>query len=697
MKWQRRARLIIAVFAVAFAVVVVFALKRRGPAAGPAAVPRLDPAAVVESTGGRVERFKLSREDVRVEYEKQLVYADGSTKMLGVRVVTDDRSGRSFTVTGKEGQVAQNESTIHLDGDVRLVASDGMTARTEHATFANSDGVVRAPGPVEFANGRMAATGVGMTWDQNRDVLWILDQAVVRVAQDDKGAGAADITAGTAGFARRDKYVRFERGVKMLREGQIIEATAATAHLSADEKRVETVELRESSRVRSPKAGVGGLQSLTGRDMDLKYREDGETLEHAVILGDAVIGLAGAAGRPGRQITAGAIDITVAPDGSTPTALTGRDAVQLTLPADPTTPARSIRSAGLDATGEAGRGLTRARFTGNAQYRERGQGVDRGATAATLDVTMKAGMASIEEARFSHAVRFVDGKMTALSAAARYDLDRGVLELTGSEPGASVPHVVNDQIAVDGARIDVTLAGPKMKASGNVKSVLQPGTREAGVRKDVKLPSMLKQDQPVNVIAASLDYDGTSAKAAYTGGAQLWQGDTSIKGDAILLDDRSGDLSATGSVTTTTMLEEEDKDKKKQRVRSVGTARAFTYEDALHRATYSDEAHLSGSQGDMTAPKIELYLKPSGDQLDRLEAYELVALRNDSRKITGTRVTYTADDQRYVVTGSPVTINDECDRETKGRTLTYNRAADTIVIDGNQQTRTQTKGGAKCQ
>jgi hypothetical protein len=46
-----------------------------------------------------------------------------------------------------------------------------------------------------------------------------------------------------------------------------------------------------------------------------------------------------------------------------------------------------------------------------------------------------------------------------------------------------------------------------------------------------------------------------------------------------------------------------------------------------------------------------------------------------------------------VVTGTPVKIVDQCQRETIGRTLTFNKGADSIVVDGNAQIRTQTKGG----
>ena len=298
--------------------------------------------------------------------------------------------------------------------------------------------------------------------------------------------------------------------------------------------------------------------------------------------------------------------------------------------------------------------------------------------------------------RFAGGVRFYDGSLSSLSAEARYDLAKESLELTGSEPGSPMPHMANARIAADARKIDVALVGPKVTAEGAVKSVLlpPPRDREAGAE---KLPSILKPGDPVNVAANSLNYDGSAAKAIYTGAAVLWQGDTSVKAESIELDDRTGDMKASGTVVTTTMLEEVDKNNKKQRVRSIGTAKIFQYEEASRRATYLDEAHLSGPQGDMTADKIELYLKPSGEELERVEAYDKVTLREQLRKTTGSRLTYTAADERYVVSGLPVTVVDECRRETVGKTLTYFKMADTIIVDGNEQTRTRTKSsGDKC-
>ena len=52
-------------------------------------------------------------------------------------------------------------------------------------------------------------------------------------------------------------------------------------------------------------------------------------------------------------------------------------------------------------------------------------------------------------------------------------------------------------------------------------------------------------------------------------------------------------------------------------------------------------------------------------------------------------------DGRYVLTGTPVQFTEDC-RVTTGRTLTFFGSAGRIIVDGNDATRTTTKGGGKC-
>jgi hypothetical protein len=119
--WQRRARLLIAVFGVMFAVFVGFQF-RRGPARAPVEPARIAPGVVVESTGCKVERFKLSREDVFVSCDKQRLFADGTSTLVGVTIGTEERNGFAYLQRDRERGTPRTERVV--DGARRRRAAD---------------------------------------------------------------------------------------------------------------------------------------------------------------------------------------------------------------------------------------------------------------------------------------------------------------------------------------------------------------------------------------------------------------------------------------------------------------------------------------------------------------------------------------------------------------------------------------------
>ena len=183
---------------------------------------------------------------------------------------------------------------------------------------------------------------------------------------------------------------------------------------------------------------------------------------------------------------------------------------------------------------------------------------------------------------------------TASGLEAKYQVSKGRLLLTG-KVGTQSPQVQDDRISVVSTKIDMAFEGPKLIATGEVQSVMKPskkaqdgqgrpeqgekgerackaqqgedGSRSAEghcsrraelqfgqegrapsgqggragkqgdpAKHEPKTPGLLKDDQPANVTAANLDYDGEHDKAIYTGSARLWQGDTAIAGDTITID-----------------------------------------------------------------------------------------------------------------------------------------------------------------
>jgi lipopolysaccharide transport protein LptA len=192
---------------------------------------------------------------------------------------------------------------------------------------------------------------------------------------------------------------------------------------------------------------------------------------------------------------------------------------------------------------------------------------------------------------------------------------------------------------------------------------------------------MLKEDQPVNINSRSLSYDGTASRAVFDGEVFLFQKETSIRAGNITIDDKTGDLTAAGGVTTNVVFVHEDKDKKKTREKSAGAAREFRYEEAQRRATYTGKASLNGFGGDLSAESIELYLDPSGDEVERVIGRNAVKFVMGKREFTGSFFNYVAADERYVLEGKPMVATDPCGK-TNGLKLIYLKATDTTTIEG---------------
>jgi lipopolysaccharide export system protein LptA len=249
-----------------------------------------------------------------------------------------------------------------------------------------------------------------------------------------------------------------------------------------------------------------------------------------------------------------------------------------------------------------------------------------------------------------------------------------------------------------------------LKADTKVRSSMSPsaagkksppdataGRGSATAGSDTKLPSLLKKDQAVTVTSNRLEYDGDAGHAVYSGSARLWQGDTKINADTIIVDDKSGNLEARTSVHTDMMLDDVDpKTNAKTPTRSVVESDQFVYDDAKRLATYTGHAHLVGSQ-DVTAETLELYLLSDTNELDRAEGYGAngeVIVKENGRVATGSRLTYTAKDQNYLMTGTPVKVTEvkppDC-KESVGAVLTFRRAADTIDLKGPGGVRTLSK------
>jgi lipopolysaccharide export system protein LptA len=303
-------------------------------------------------------------------------------------------------------------------------------------------------------------------------------------------------------------------------------------------------------------------------------------------------------------------------------------------------------------------------------------------------------------------VHIVDGETVADAPRAVHQVaqDSFELSLSPGDPGPQ-PSLNDGRVLVYARTINFTIATKKLRAETDVRSSVQPSRAEpakgataahtkgrGAAPGAAKMPSMLAQDQPVSATSVKMDYDGAAGVATYSGQAKLWQEKTQVQGDTIVVDDKSGNLTARGHVRSVMVFDETDaKTNKKQPVQTTATGDTLVYEEARRVATYTTgptaQAHLVGSQGDVTADRIELFLKEGSKELDRAEAEGNVTVIEGVRTATGQHLTYTPANATYVMTGTPGQIVEKMPNEcriTDATTLTFRKDAEAMTMENNR-------------
>jgi LPS export ABC transporter protein LptC len=716
MRWQRIARLAIAVFVVVFAIVVIGQLRRPTRPAVTSQTPRVDQKTVAEigEFTHTITDDETGKVRYRIDGKRMLTYPDGRQIVDNAVVTMPDRDGHTMKLHGgaMELVMPQNSKqpqTVVVTKGARLTSDDGLEVTSDRANYDDRTGVVTIPGPVQFTKGRLHGSGVGATYDKGRNVIWLLDQATLHVKPDEKGAGAADATAKGIGMARSEHFVRLVENAHIVGEGRTLDANEIVLRLLPDDSTLQSVEMRGNSRI----VGTGAASTadtMSARDIDLTYAPDGRTLQQARLVENAVAQFGADGGS--RRISATTIDMMMGPDGSI-NGLNANQNVALDLPASGDAPARRITAATLN--GQGPDGLQTATFAGGVVYRELKPPPKRGApppserTARSqrLIVQTQPGLGALQQADFRGNVHIEDGDTVADAPRAVHQVaqDSFDLSLSPGDPGPQ-PSLNDGRVLVYARTINFTIGTKKLRAETDVRSSVQPARGDAdkkgaspaaakgrGAAADAgKMPSMLAQDQPVNVTAAKMDYDGAASLATYTGQAKLWQDQTQVQGDVIVVDDRSGNLTARGHVRSVMFFDEVDaKTGKKQSVQTTATGDSLVYEDAKRIATYTSgataQAHLVGSEGDVTADQIQLFLKQGSKELDRAEAEGKVTVVEGFRTATGQHLTYTPANETYVMTGAPVEIVEKMPNECRisnATTLTFRKAAEAMTMENNR-------------
>jgi lipopolysaccharide export system protein LptA len=317
---------------------------------------------------------------------------------------------------------------------------------------------------------------------------------------------------------------------------------------------------------------------------------------------------------------------------------------------------------------------------------------DRISTSRVLDATFQPGN-GIQSVVQQGDVAYIDGARKAWGDRARYTPADQVLVLTGSA------RVADGGMTTTAATIRLNRSTGDAFAEGDVKTTYSDLKPQPG-------GALLSSSSPIHVTARSMTVHGSSTIALYTGDARLWQDANVVEAQSIAFDRDHRSMIAGGSVvpqTVSTVLVQADQLQGNKGGKSIPitiTSTRLIYADNERKAHFEGDVVAKGADVTIIAKKMDAFLQARGStnrsfsgagKLDKIVAEEEVVITQADRRANGDLLTYTASDDKFVLTGGPPSIFDAEHGKITGVSLTFFRHDDRVLVEGNNSSPTVTQ------
>ena len=294
-----------------------------------------------------------------------------------------------------------------------------------------------------------------------------------------------------------------------------------------------------------------------------------------------------------------------------------------------------------------------------------------------------------------------DKRMQTWANSGRYTPADHLLLLTGN------PRVANGGMATTANTIRINRATGEALAEGDVKSTYSELKEQPG-------GALLAASSPIHVTARSMAaHKSPAAVATYTGNARLWQDANVIEAPSIQFDREHRSVVAEGTSVkpAQTVLVQIEKlptsgpdAQPAAKMLSLGrsspitiTARRLTYVDSDRKVHYEGGVLAKGADFTASSRTADAYLLPRSQsttnqalsapgRLDRMVAQGDVVVQQTNRRAQGQTLTYTAADDKFVLTGGPPSIFDAEQGKITGVSLTFFRRDDRVLVEGEGST-----------
>jgi lipopolysaccharide export system protein LptA len=207
---------------------------------------------------------------------------------------------------------------------------------------------------------------------------------------------------------------------------------------------------------------------------------------------------------------------------------------------------------------------------------------------------------------------------------------------------------------------------------------------------------------PTNLSSEHMEANSKTGRAIYTGHARMWQGASVLEAESIELSRDTRVVNAVGNVRAVFPQASSDDQSQPKKQPSLWhiSAGTLTYWDLENRAKLEENVVVQSVDQRMRAPVLDLFFTRAAGgkqgvsgaaQISRAVGTGGVMVEEGDRRATAEKGVYTAEDQKFVLSGGNPTLYDAQEGTTTGRQLTFHIADDTIIVDSAEGMRTLTK------
>jgi lipopolysaccharide export system protein LptA len=302
-----------------------------------------------------------------------------------------------------------------------------------------------------------------------------------------------------------------------------------------------------------------------------------------------------------------------------------------------------------------------------------------------------------------------DKRTQATADQARYTPADQLLALTGTLTGSLTgnPRLIEGGMATTAKTIRINRATGEALAEGDVKSTYSELQEQPN-------GSLLASSSPIHVTASSMTARNHPAIAVYSGGARLWQDANVIEAPTIQFDREHRSLVAQGTPArpvSTILVQPQAQPKPPEKAGPARksdqptlvaiTAAQLSYTDSERKAHYEGGVSAKGSDFTASSQTMDVYLLPrtqsasqtkpnqsvtGQSRVERVVAESHVLVQQPNRRAEGDKLVYTTSDDKFVLTGGPPSIFDAEQGKVTGVSLTFFRADDRVLVEGEAST-----------